>query len=1570
MQFKKDQLAAEREKEEREREREREREKEEREREREREREEREKERQEREREEREKEREKEEKESERVFLLKMKELEIQSAMSQAQHSAPPQSHTQTTFDVAKNVRLLPKFDEGDVESFFVTFEGCAERLRWPEECWTVMLRTVFTGEAQKVCSQIPVAESYEHLKQTVLAAYELVPEAYRQKFRTWRKKPGQTYAGFSREKEQWFDRWYRALQQDKTFEMLRETILLEEFKSHVPVEVRIHLDEQKVTKLRDAGVMADSYELAHRKSGSGAHSSRSGHPDRGSVKSSSQSQVGSSSVSQSQGGQWSRKVWDKDVVCYYCHAKGHVKSKCVKFRKDQEQSGGKKPVGLVHVGHGMVGSGVKGSHGSVVRGVESELACVEREAGAPSLDNCVGDRGRCSSFLGGLDEGVVLSKGNLGGECPSSGHADGLCPPGEDRTGKVGQEVAGSADSSSVLDSYRGFVSQGKVSDVGGQGNRQVTILRDTGAAQSLVLACVAPVSKEGEVEAKALIQGVQGCYVPVPLRRVKLDSKLVTGVVTVGVVPSLPIDGVHFLLGNDLAGDRVDVTPIVVNSPVVEADVEALGDEFPGLFPACVVTRAQSRKAVSDVEKSEKAESTGVWLSETFFKDLDSGVDSGLGLSRPTLVEQQRADPELDQIRQYAMSEAEANDVPGGFYVRNDILMRKWRNPRSPASDEWSVVHQVVLPRGYRSEVLRLAHEAPMAGHVGIRKTRSRIMAHFYWPRMYKDVAQFCRTCHTCQVVGKPQPAIKPAPLMPVPAFEEPFTKIMVDCVGPLPRTKSGFQFLLTVMDVSTRFPEAVPLKRITAESVVGALIQFFTRYGLAKEVQTDQGSNFMSGLFRQVLEQLGIRQLRSSAYHPESQGALERYHQTLKTMLRAYCTENPDSWDKGIPLVLFATRSATNESTGYSPFELVYGHEVRGPLKFLKERLLGEEGKETPNLLDYVSEFRERLFRACEVARDHLKESQGEMKAQFDRRAEKREFKPGDKVLALLPLVQNPLTARFQGPYTVRKKLNPVNYVIDTPDRRKPHRVCHINMLKRYFEREPANPVGLINTVQDSPVARELPGEVGLESGKDTDGEMPPVKLSNSEVLRNIDAELQHLPPDQRQDLCSLLCQYKSVCSDTPGLTTWAVHDVDVGDSQPIKQHPYRLNPSKAAMVRQEVQYMLQNNLIEPSQSCYSSPVVLAPKADGTQRMCFDYRKVNAVTRTDSYPIPRLEECIDSVGRSKYVTRIDLLKGYWQVPMTDRAKEVSSFVTQDSLFSCRVMPYGMKNSGATFQRLMNKVLAGLSNCKAYIDDVIVYSDTWAEHYAHLKALFARLQEANLVINLKKCEFAKATVTCLGHVVGKGQVLPRQAKVQCIVNFPSPKNKRELMRFLGMSGFYRKFCANYSTLVAPLTNLLRKDVKFVWSDRCQDAFDKLKAVLGSDPVLAAPDFGKPFKLAIDASDVGVGAVLLQESEDGIDRPVSYYSRKLDRHQRAYSTIEKEALALVLAVQHFEVYLTSCTGDIVVFTDHNPLVFLEKFRTRSRKLFRWSLLLQPYSLKIEHIRGRDNVIADALSRV
>ena len=295
---------------------------------------------------------------------------------------------------------------------------------------------------------------------------------------------------------------------------------------------------------------------------------------------------------------------------------------------------------------------------------------------------------------------------------------------------------------------------------------------------------------------------------------------------------------------------------------------------------------------------------------------------------------------------------------------------------------------------------------------------------------------------------------------------------------------------------------------------------------------------------------------------------------------------------------------------------------------------------------------------------------------------------------------------------------------------------------------------------------------------------------------------------------------------------------------------------------------------------------------------------------------------------------------------------------------------MPFGIKNSPATFQRLVNTVISGLDGCDAYIDDVIIHNNTFEDHLQSIRSLFDRLSDANLTINLSKSAFCHAVVTFLGHEVGRGKVMPIEAKVKAISEFPIPDGKKQLMRFLGMAGYYRKFCSNFSTIAEPLTNLLRKRNQFIWNERCQQSFDKLKAVLINVPVLKAPNFNCRFKLAVDASDIGAGSVLLQEGENGIDHPVCYFSKKFNKSQMNYSTIEKECLSLILAVQHFEVYLTSSSMPIVVYSDHNPLTFINKMKNNNQRLMRWCLMLQEYNIDIKHIKGKDNIIADTLSRV
>ena len=452
--------------------------------------------------------------------------------------------------------------------------------------------------------------------------------------------------------------------------------------------------------------------------------------------------------------------------------------------------------------------------------------------------------------------------------------------------------------------------------------------------------------------------------------------------------------------------------------------------------------------------------------------------------------------------------------------------------------------------------------------------------------------------------------------------------------------------------------------------------------------------------------------------------------------------------------------------------------------GPLLLLKEKWLDED-PEKISVLKYVATFKDRLFRAGQIAKKNLQESQSKMKVWYDRKAKSRCFEPGDRVLVLFPVVGNRLQAKYSGPYKVVKKISDTNYLVKTPDRRKETQVCHINMLKAYHEKPKPELVTLNNRLGlESPThSKDCVGQVA-EKEEDTESEVrlendqQPIKLQNSQILNDLGTKLSHLPSVQRKELAEVITQYREVFQDVPSKTNLIEHDVDVGDSAPIKQHPYRVSPMKKELLDKEVQYMLKNDIIEESQSNWSSPCILVPKHDGGFRFCTDFRKVNDKTKSDSFPIPRIADCIDQIGNAKFVSTFDMLKGYWQVPLTQHASEISAFVTPSGLYQYKVMPFGMKNAPATFQRMVNKLVRDIDGCEGYIDDVVIFSDNWSDHIRQIEHFFQIMREAKLTINLMKSEFGKATVKYLGQIVGQGQVRPLDAKIQTIVKYPNEKN------------------------------------------------------------------------------------------------------------------------------------------------------------------------------------------------
>lgn len=399
-----------------------------------------------------------------------------------------------------------------------------------------------------------------------------------------------------------------------------------------------------------------------------------------------------------------------------------------------------------------------------------------------------------------------------------------------------------------------------------------------------------------------------------------------------------------------------------------------------------------------------------------------------------------------------------------------------------------------------------------------------------------------------------------------------------------------------------------------------------------------------------------------------------------------------------------------------------------------------------------------------------------------------------------------------------------------------------------------------------------------------------------------------------------------------------------------------------------VKDEVSKMLEFGVIEPSDSPYSSPIVLVVKKDHTYRFCVDFRALNRITVFDAEPMPDVDAMFAKLSGHKYFSRLDLSKGYWQVPLTHSARPLTAFQTPLGLFQFTKMPFGLVTAPATFCRLMRDVLQNVSNVDNFIDDILIFTDTFDHHMSVLSKVLQRLRSANLTARPTKCSLAYPKLECLGHIVGDNKLHPHPDKVKAIREANHPATKKQLRSFLGLVNFYRKFIPNFAQIALPLTDLTRKfsPSKLQWTEAQELAFQTLKSSITTSPILKLPDLSKVFIVQTDASDRGLGAVLLQEEGD-LKLPVAYASRKLKTSEEHYSTIEKEYLGIIWSVQKFHRYLYG--KEFILETDHHPLMYLNKTKLVNSRLMRWALLLQPYRFRIIAIRGKDNVGADYLSR-
>jgi transposase InsO family protein len=456
---------------------------------------------------------------------------------------------------------------------------------------------------------------------------------------------------------------------------------------------------------------------------------------------------------------------------------------------------------------------------------------------------------------------------------------------------------------------------------------------------------------------------------------------------------------------------------------------------------------------------------------------------------------------------------------------------------------------------------------------------------------------------------------------------------------------------------------------------------------------------------------------------------------------------------------------------------------------------------------------------------------------------------------------------------------------------------------------------------------------------------------------------------LSPDEEQRLRQFLTEELPLFDSVRGLTPLARHEIRLLHPEPVKQRYRPRNPFMQGIIDEEVDKMLAEGVIEPSDSPWSSPIVLAKKKDGKHRFCIDFRKVNEVTRKDAYPLPFINVILDKLRRARYISTIDLKSGYWQVPLTPSSKPITAFtVPSRGLYQFRVMPFGLHSAPATFQRLMDRVIGPELDpyCFAYLDDIVVLGETFEQHLQVLQEVFRRLRAANLRLNPDKCQFGRRSLTYLGHVVTAAGIRTDPDKVAAIRQLATPKTLRQLRRFLGMASWYRRFIPDFSRIAAPLNRLLKKGGRWDWTPEQDAAFNTLKDSLSAAPVLACPDFGKPFVLQTDAADTGLGVALTQYV-DGGDHVIAYASRSLTKPEQAYSTTEKECLAVVWGIEKMRPYLEGYR--FTVLTDHQSLKWLQAIKDPTGRLARWAIFLQQHDFDIRYRKGVLNRVADTLSR-
>ena len=942
-----------------------------------------------------------------------------------------------------------------------------------------------------------------------------------------------------------------------------------------------------------------------------------------------------------------------------------------------------------------------------------------------------------------------------------------------------------------------------------------------------------------------------------------------------------------------------------------------------------------------------------------QTDICDVESPDKGERTADAETLASEQHNCPSLQPYFQMAAEKKGGFFVDGGLLYHHDTIMGH-------------SVKQLCLPDTRVPVVLEVAHDAPFAGHMAFKTTSHRIKLSFWFPKMNERIRSYCSSCTICQLRA-PNRVANRVPITPIPRGDElPFTHLVMDCIGPIipegdpTASKPEYNYALVIVDRYSRWPMAYPLRTMTAKAVCDALLQVFMTFSIPKIVSSDCGTNFTSKLTTEFLKRLGCCPRFNTPGHPEASGLVERCNQSLKTMIYKLAQSDPRGWHKLLPFVLWSLRERPSDTTHISPYTLVYGTLPRGPLSVLKESWEGERplplniGKKPE---EYLQSLKENLEMARAYADYYANAEMKRYATNYNLRSTDRHYELGDKVAVLSPdSTGAKLYSRWHGPGTIVEVKSPYSYIVEL-DGRKRH--VHANKIKKFNERiEQA-------LVQNCTVVFDRDEEFGsLEPANDDYPTNEPLPSSRIE-MKNLD----HLSLGEREQLLRLLDDYSDIFSDKPGFCPLIEHKIKLtSDFKPKRMRAYKVPEVLKPEVDKQIRDMLDQGIIVPSTSEMASPVVCVlkgPKGQNGVRLAIDYRHVNRYSAGDCFPTPDIPDVLQKVGSAKYISCFDAKSGYWQIPMEKESQWLTAFVCDAGVFEFRRMPFGLKSASNTFMRCIAQILQPIREfTEPFVDDMAVYSSSWEEHLDHLRRYFDVIRSSGLTLSLRKCSFAQSKVRFVGHVVGSGQIEPDPIKIATIRDIKPPTTKKDVRSLIGFFSYFRAFIPSLAEKIKIITDLTQKHIpnKVPWESVHQTALETLKSDLCNATALHVIDFSKDFGLLVDASSTSIGCCLIQWADDGSENPIAFASMKLSPTQSRWSTIEREAFAVIWALRKFRSWIF--LSKIVVFSDHNPLLYLTESAPKSAKLARWALALQDYNIDFRYRAGRKNVAADFLSRM